>query len=102
MKKLILSVALLGASFAAVSAPPVITGVSTNGVYAFKAYGQDLVLYKNGKMIERCVSDDVNRGIDNQGSPYVLDIYSCSNGTKSFGVKTMQEEFLISVGGGTL
>lgn len=125
MKKLILAVALLGASFAAVSAPPVITGVSTNGVYAFKAYGQDLVLYKNGKMIERCVSDDVNRGIDNQGSPYVLDIYSCSNGTKSFGVKTfgnvadggwgfmietrnhrpvktMQEEFLISVGGGTL
>lgn len=125
MKKLILAVALLGASFAAVSAPPVITGVSTNGVYAFKAYGQDLVLYKNGKMIERCVSDGVNRGIDNQGSPFILDFYACSNGTKTFGVKTfgnvadggwgfmietrnrrpvttIEEEFMISVGGGSL
>lgn len=121
MKKLILAIALMGASFAAVSAPPVITGVSANGVYAFKAYGQDLVLYKNGKMIERCVSDGVNRGIDNQGNPFVLDYYACSNGTKTFGVKTfgdvtdggwgfmietrrnkpvttMQEEFVISVG----
>lgn len=88
MKKLILAVVLLGASFAAVSAPPVITGVSTNGVYAFKAYGEDLVLYKNGKMIERCVSDGVNRGIDNQGSPFILDFYACSNRTKTFGVKT--------------
>lgn len=125
MKKLILAVTLLGTSFAAVSAPPVITGVSTNGVYAFKAYGQDLILYKNGKMIERCVADGVNRGIDDAGSPYILDFYACSNGKKTFGVKTfgnvadggwgfmietrnhrpvtiMEEAFAIVVGGGSL
>ena len=92
MKKLILAVALLGASFAAVSAPPVITGVPTNGVYAFKAYGQALVLYKNGKMIERCVSDDVNRGI-------FPDITDCTatghfkNGDSSDGIVYYADDF---------
>lgn len=125
MKKLILAVAMLGASFAAVSAPPVITGMSTNGVYAFKAYGEDLVLYKNGKMIERCVYGDTSRGIDDQGNAFILDFYNCHNNTKTFGVKTfgnvndggwgfmietrnqrqittIQEPFMISTGGGSL
>lgn len=86
MKKLILA-ALLGLSFSSAAAP-VINGVSTNGLYSFKAFGNDLVLYKGKKIIEHCVTDGMSRGIDNDGNPFILDFYSCSNGTKTFGIKT--------------
>lgn len=87
MNKFILAIILAGYAFTA-SGASVVRGISTNGHYSFKAFGPDLLLYKGNKMIERCVTDETNRGIDYGGNPYVLDLYSCANRTKTLGIKT--------------
>lgn len=87
MNKLILAIILTGYAFTA-SGASVVQGISTNGNYGFKAFGPDLLLYKGNKIIERCVMDGANRGIDDAGTPYILDLYSCANRTKTLGIKT--------------
>lgn len=68
----------------------VITGLSVDKQYALKAYGDDLLLYKESKLVLRCLYDEQTHGIGNDGEPFALDIFQCE-GDKTLGVKTFRD-----------
>ena len=52
MKKLMVGVGVVGGWFGGVWGGGVMRGVCRKGVYGLKGYGEEVVVYKKGKMIE--------------------------------------------------
>lgn len=90
LKSFILGLVLAAPLMAnATEIPTVVSGMSVNKQYALKAFGTDLLLYKQGKIMLRCVYQGVSRGIDNSSDPYAMDFFECQ-GNKTLGVKTYE------------
>lgn len=90
LKAFILGLVLAAPLFArAAEIPTVINGMSMNKQYALKAFGTDLLLYKQGKIMLRCVYQGASRGIDDSSDPYVMDFFECAGG-KTLGVKSFK------------
>lgn len=90
LKSFILGLVLAAPLMAnATEIPTVVSGMSVNKQYALKAFGTDLLLYKQGKIMLRCVYQGVTRGIDNNSDVYAMDFFECQ-GNKTLGVKTYE------------
>lgn len=85
--KYIALIACLLASAASYAEGTVIRGVSTDGKNSFQAFGKDFVLYNGKSRMARCTFDETNKGIDDGGSPYILDIFQCDR-SRTLAIKT--------------
>lgn len=90
MNKFIIAAVLSLSALGAQAASSVVYGLSSKGDVTLKSFGNDVVTYdKRGRMTNHCTFLESQRGIDNAGSPFVLDMYDCTKNKNLF-IKTFR------------